>query len=304
MSEDVSGNVVQNTNNPLMAQELDMNVDLQTEDIFNLPSPHITLENMLKIRNRVKQALSHEGFEGVVITHGTDTLEETAYFLDLTLPFGYPVVVTGAMRSSNEVGTDGYYNFMSAIRVASDNSSAHRGVLVVMNGEVHAARFVTKTHTESVSTFQTPTHGPIGILTHKSILYHQVVENLYQVNVTSVKGNVPIIKAYSGMDGQIFDLLDLKELDGLVIEALGAGNLPPRAFNSIKRILEADIPIVLTSRCFSGVAEPVYAYQGGGVELSNAGIMFAKEINSQKARIKLIVALNTKIENLKEFIEN
>ncbi|GAB2027943.1 asparaginase [Lactovum odontotermitis] len=304
MSEDKSGRVVQNSNNPLMVNEPEMSdVELTTEDIFNLPSPHITLEDMLLLKNRIQQAFSQQDFDGVVITHGTDTLEETAYFLDLTLPSGKPVAITGAMRSSNEPGTDGYFNFLSAIRTASDSSSANRGVLVVMNAEVHAARFVTKTHTTNVSTFQTPTYGPIGLVTRHRILYHQTLESLETIDCQSVAGRVPIIKAYSGMTSETFDLLDLTLLDGLVIEALGAGNLPPAAFSGLKRLLDAGIPIVLTSRCFNGLAEPIYAYPGGGVELYEAGIMFAQEINSQKARIKLIVGLNAGVKNLRSFFE-
>ncbi|MDR2977233.1 MAG: asparaginase [Streptococcaceae bacterium] len=305
MSEDKSGKVVQNVNNPLMTNEPEMSdVELVTEDIFNLPSPHITLEHMLILKNRIQQAFEQQDFQGIVITHGTDTLEETAYFLDLTRHFDKPVVITGAMRSSNEPGTDGYYNFLSAIRVASDANSNNRGVLVVMNAEVHAARLVTKTHTTSVSTFQTPTYGPIGIITRNQVLYHQTFDNLNTLDCQKVTGRVPIIKAYSGMTGELFDLLNPDLLDGLVIEALGAGNLPPAAFNSVKRLLKAGVPIVLTSRCFNGLAEPIYAYQGGGAELYAAGIMFAQEINSQKARIKLIVGLNAGISNLREFIEN
>ncbi|MDR0298516.1 MAG: asparaginase [Streptococcaceae bacterium] len=304
MSQDTDGKVISNTSNPLMTNEPEMNdVTLQTEDIFNLPSPHITLKNMLQIQRRILKAFFEEGFDGAVITHGTDTLEETAYFLDLTLPHGAPVVITGAMRSSNEPGTDGYFNFISAIRVASDPASRNRGVLVAMNAEIHAARFVTKTHTTSVSTFQTPTYGPIGILTHDKIIFHQSLELAEQIAVHSVEGRIPIIKAYSGMDGQIFDLLNPQNLDGLVIEALGAGNIPPEAFKSLKKLIEAGLPIVLTSRCFNGVAEPIYAYSGGGSELYVAGIFFAKEINAQKARIKLILGINAKLSNLRDFIE-
>lgn len=140
-------------------------VNLVTEDIFNLPSPHVTLSDMLVLKNRIKTAFIAEDFDGVVITHGTDTLEETAFFLDTTLSRGKPIVLTGAMRSSNELGTDGIYNLLTAIRVAADSNSSDRGVLVVMNDEIHSARYVTKTHTTNVSTFQTPTHGPVGLLT-------------------------------------------------------------------------------------------------------------------------------------------
>lgn len=304
MSEGQDGKVVPNMSNPLMAHEPEMSdVSLQTEDIFNLPSPHITLENMFLLQRRLLRAFFEEGFDGAVLTHGTDTLEETAYFLDLTLPLGAPVVITGAMRSSNEPGTDGYFNFLSAIRVASDPTSRNRGVLVTMNAEIHAARFVTKTHTTSVSTFQTPTYGPIGILTHDRIVFHQSLEEIEQIAVSSVKGRVPIIKAYSGMDGSIFDFLSPENLDGLIIEGLGAGNLPPAAFDALKKLLDAGLPVVLTSRCFNGIAEPIYAYPGGGSELYAAGIYFAKEINAQKARIKLILGLNAKLNNLREFME-
>lgn len=305
MSEDAEGHVAPNQENPLLSASPELtDITLVTEDIFNLPSPHITLEHMLMLKNRIQQAFQSDEIDGVVITHGTDTLEETAYFLDATLPLGRPVTVTGAMRSSNEPGTDGYYNFLSAIRVAADSTSNGRGVLVVMNGEVHAARYVTKTHTTNISTFQTPTHGPLGILSKEKILYFQSAQLTDHYNIDSVSGNVPIIKAYAGMTGQLLDLLDLSALDGLVIEALGAGNLPPAAADKLKRLINAGIPIVLTSRCFNGLAEPIYDYPGGGRHLHDAGVMFAREINSQKARIKLIIALNASVENLQTYIEN
>ena len=306
MTEDEHGNVSPNAQNPLDSVTLPMGeVKIIAEDFFNLPSPHITLEHMLQLKNRVVKAFSNaENFDGVVITHGTDTLEETAFFLDSTIPRGKPIVITGAMRSSNELGTDGIYNLLTAIRVAADDDSHHRGVLVVMNDEIHSARFVTKTHTTNVSTFQTPTHGPLGLLTKNKIFYfHRDSENQH-LDVQSVAGNVPIVKCYAGMNGEIFDLLDTKKLDGLVIEALGAGNLPPAAAHAVVHILAKNIPTVLVSRCFNGIAEPVYDYDGGGAQLHEAGVMFVPEVNSQKARIKLLIGLNAGLDNLQTFMEN
>ncbi|MGF1982506.1 asparaginase [Lactococcus taiwanensis] len=308
MAEDAQGHVSPNESNPMSAVNMQLDeVELVTEDIFNLPSPHITLSDMLVLKNRLKKAFLTESFDGAVITHGTDTLEETAFFLDTTLERGKPIVMTGAMRSSNELGTDGIYNFLSAIRVAADEHSHDRGVLVVMNDEIHSARYVTKTHTTNVSTFQTPTHGPLGLLTKNKIIYfHNDSENQH-LDVHSVHGNVPIVKAFAGMSGQILDLLDLDKLDGIVIEALGAGNLPPIASQSLQRLLDAGVPVVLVSRCFNGIAEPVYAYQGGGSQLYDAGVMFADEVNSQKARLKLIIGLNAGLETpsqLRSFMEN
>ncbi|URZ87169.1 asparaginase [Floricoccus penangensis] len=299
MLEDESGNVKPDQINPMNNIQVDLdNVNLIVEDFFNLPSPQVTLEDMLKLKKRINKAFADENIDGVVITHGTDTLEETAYFLDSTIERGKPIVVTGAMRSSNEIASDGTYNFLTSIRVAADESSANRGVLVVMNDEIHSARFVTKTHTTNVSTFQTPTHGPLGLLTKNHILYFQNEHEDKHIDIDSVKGNVPIIKAYAGMTGELIDLLDLDRLDGLVIEALGAGNLPPLAARSLDRILKNKIPVILVSRCFNGIAEPVYSYEGGGVQLHSDGVLFSREVNSQKARIKLLIALNA---GLKDF---
>ncbi|MGY3730127.1 asparaginase [Lactococcus termiticola] len=307
MAEDANGHVHPNAENPMVSATIPLdNIELVTEDIFNLPSPHITLDHMLVLKERLIRAFNEESFDGAVITHGTDTLEETAYFLDLTIPRGKPIVMTGAMRSSNELGTDGIYNLLSAIRVAINNDSRNRGVLVVLNDEIHSARYVTKTHTTNISTFQTPTHGPLGLLTKNRIIYfHQDTEH-QQLNVESAKGKVPIIKAYAGMTGEIFDMIDIDRLDGLVVEALGAGNLPPQAYEKLKPLLSQEIPIVLVSRCFNGIAEPVYSYEGGGQALQESGIMFAPEVNSQKARLKLIIGINAglKLASLKSFMEN
>ena len=306
MAEDENGHVSPNAVNPMNAVSMQFDeVNLVTEDIFNLPSPHVTLSDMLVLKNRIKTAFIAEDFDGVVITHGTDTLEETAFFLDTTLSRGKPIVLTGAMRSSNELGTDGIYNLLTAIRVAADSNSSDRGVLVVMNDEIHSARYVTKTHTTNVSTFQTPTHGPVGLRTKNKIIYfHKDSENQH-LDVATVHGKVPIVKAFAGMTGEILDLLNLEQLDGLVIEALGAGNLPPIASQSLQRLLDAKVPVVLVSRCFNGIAEPVYAYPGGGVQLQESGVFFVKELNAQKARLKLLIAINAglKGQELRNYME-
>ncbi|MBA1395248.1 asparaginase, partial [Lactobacillus sp. XV13L] len=134
------GKIKPNAQNPLTAATPGNRGDLEliTEEIFNLPSPHMTPERMLELSMRIRRA-EKEGFCGVVVTHGTDTLEETAIFLDLTVSRKMPVVVTGAMRSSNEIGTDGLYNFRQAIAVASCQDSSGKGVVVVMNDEIHSA---------------------------------------------------------------------------------------------------------------------------------------------------------------------
>lgn len=294
MSKGTAGNVVTNQVNPMLEhQELFHNeVELIVEDIFNLPSPHITLEKMLSLKNRIRQAFD-ENLDGVVITHGTDTLEETAYFLDITLEKKIPIVLTGAMRSSNEIGTDGLYNFVSAVWTACSEESQDKGVLIVMNDEIHMAKYVTKTHTTNVATFRTPTFGPIGMITKERTFFAKKALPQEVCSIQSVTGNVYIVKAYAGMDGSLFQLLDNDQTDGIVIEALGAGNLPPETLPAIQKLIDRKIPIALVSRCSNGIAEDIYAYQGGGVGLKNMGVVFTRGINGPKARIKMIVGINS-----------
>ncbi len=308
MKEDhLTGGVSPDAANPLLDAAITTpeNVELIVEDIFNLPSPHITPAHMLQIKARI-QAAQAAGIASVVITHGTDTLEETAFFLDTTIGELLPIVITGAMRSSNELGSDGLYNFEGAIRVAACPESQGKGVLVVMNDEIHSARYVTKTHTTNVATFRTPTLGPIGLVNKQRILFMQKLLPTPHWDVDTMDGLIPIIKAYAGMHGELFEGLVQTEIDGLVIEALGAGNLPPETLPPLKKMLAKNIPVVLVSRCFNGIAEPVYDYQGGGAELQKMGVIFCNSINSQKARLKLLIAKNRQLTQaeLSEFMEN
>ena len=304
MQADASGAVVTSSDNPMnhVSNPLE-GIQVHTLDFFNLPSPHIKPKHMLALYQKIKEEAAN--YDGVVITHGTDTLEETAYFLDTMEVPHMPIVLTGAMRSSNELGSDGVYNYLSALRVASDNRAADKGVLVVMNDEIHAAKYVTKTHTTNVSTFQTPTHGPLGLIMKQEILYFKTAEPRVRFDLDHIQGLVPIISAYAGMTDELIDMLDLEQLDGLIIQAFGAGNIPKETAQKLESLLQKEIPVALVSRCFNGIAEPVYAYQGGGVQLQKSGVFFVKELNAQKARLKLLIALNAGLKGqaLKDYME-
>ena len=304
MQADASGAVVTSQDNPMnhVTNPLE-GIEVHALDFLNLPSPHIKPKHMLALYHKIKEET--DNYDGVVITHGTDTLEETAYFLDTMEIPHMPIVLTGAMRSSNELGSDGVYNYLSALRVASDDKAADKGVLVVMNDEIHAAKFVTKTHTTNVSTFQTPTHGPLGLIMKQEILYFKTAEPRVRFDLDCIQGLVPIISAYAGMTDELIDMLDLEQLDGLVIQAFGAGNVPKETAQKLENLLQKGIPVALVSRCFNGIAEPVYAYQGGGVQLQESGVLFVKELNAQKARLKLLIALNAELKGqaLKDYME-
>ena len=304
MQADATGAVVTSQDNPMnhVTNPLE-GIEVYALDFFNLPSPHIKPKHMLALYHKIKEEA--DNYDGVVITHGTDTLEETAYFLDTMKIPPIPIVLTGAMRSSNELGSDGVYNYLSALRVASNDKAADKGVLVVMNDEIHAAKYVTKTHTTNVSTFQTPTHGPLGLIMKQEILYFKTAEPRVRFDLERIQGLVPIISAYAGMTDELINMLDLEQLDGLVIQAFGAGNIPKETAQKLENLLRKGIPVALVSRCFNGIAEPVYAYQGGGVQLQQAGVFFVKELNAQKARLKLLIALNAGLKGqaLKDYME-
>lgn len=304
MQADQEGQVASSQVNPMTQIDTPIEeIQVTSVDFLNVPSPHIRLEHMMALYQKIK--VEQANYDGFVITHGTDTLEETAYFLDTMAIPEKPIVLTGAMRSSNELGSDGVYNYRTALRVAADEKSADKGILVVMNDEIHAAKYVTKTHTTNVSTFQTPTHGPLGLVTKREILYFKTAEPRVRFDLTFISGTVPIIKAYADMDSVLLDSLSHSAISGLVIEALGAGNLPPTILPAIQNLLTQNIPVVLVSRCFNGIAEPVYAYQGGGIQLEQDGILFVKELNAQKARLKLLIALNAglKGQTLTDYIQ-
>lgn len=274
---------------PLIKQENEIEID----NYINYPSPHITSDIMYQLTLRTNKFLERTDIKGVVITHGTDTLEETAYFMDLLISSEKPVVITGAMRSLNEIGADGPLNMLNAIRVANNKASNDKGVLVVFNDEIHSARYVTKSHTSNVATFQSPhTGGPIGTITKNDIHFTQSTydRDTYPLKPPTIK--VGIIKAATGIDDLLINTYINAGYKGIVIEALGQGNVPPSMVKGIKKALNMGIKIVLVSRCFYGYVDSNYGYEGGGKQLKDLGVSFYNGLNGQKARIKLMIELN------------
>ena len=296
MSNDMtSGFVMPNSENPI---NKDVNLlrqfaDLEVIDFSNIPSPHMTPDKMLQLSHYIQQQV--DGVDGIVVTHGTDTLEETAYFVHLTINTSVPIVFTGAMRSSNEIGADGLANLRSAIIVAASPESRDKGVLVVMNDEVHSATYVTKTHTTNLATFQTPTFGPLGIITKNEVFYIQRLIQRDYYPLEEVSANVYLIQAFAGMDGRLLNFIATQDfIDGIVLEGLGAGNMPPATVEPIYTLLERNIPVVMVSRSFNGVPADVYDYTGGGKQLAERGVIYARVSSGIKARIKLQVLLSSR----------
>ncbi len=272
----------------------------------NFPGPHMTPERMLKLSKIINKNIQKKDIDGIIVTHGTDTLEETAYFLDLTVKTSKPIVVIGAMKTSSEENWDGPRNLLDAIHICNNRNSKDLGVLVCLNGEINAASEVTKTHTENVETFHSLDFGALGFVERGRVWFNRIPRKLEVIQSNKIDPKVDIIKVYAGIDDKLFKFVANSDISGLVVEALGVGNVPPAAFDGIKYVVNKNIPVVLVSRCPAGETLDVYSYEGAGKWLKELGVIFADYLNGQKARIKLILALGKGIKgkNLRKIFED
>lgn len=260
-------------------------------DFGKYPGPHMTPELMLTLSKKIQEFLSENKYDGIIVTHGTDTLEETAYLLDLTIKTPVPIVVIGSMKNSSEPDWDGPRNLMDAISICLNPNSRDMGVLVCLNGEINAASEVTKTHTDNVETFHSLDFGAIGFVDRGRVFFNRMPRKIETIRTDTLNSNVDLLKAYAGMDEKFFHYSADSGTEGLVVEAMGVGNVPPAAFNGIKYAVDKGIPVVLVSRCPAGETLDIYGYPGAGKWLHEIGVIFADYLNGQKARIKLMLAL-------------
>jgi len=260
-------------------------------DFGKYPGPHVTPEIMIELSRQLKKKLSANNFDGVIITHGTDTLEETAYLIDLTIKTEIPIVFTGSMKNSSEPDWDGPRNLTDSIRVCLNENSRNLGVLVCLHGEVNAASEVTKIFSNEIETFQSLDFGALGFVQYGRVVYNRLPRHLETINAENVNSNVDLLTVYAGMDEKFFKYSADSDADGLVIQALGIGNVPPTAFKGVEYVIKNNIPVVLVSRCPAGETSNIYSYPGAGKHLHDLGVIFADYLNGQKARIKLMLAL-------------
>lgn len=264
--------------------------EIEVEEFTNLPSSHLTVDQLSNLQKTVVDRLERLYVRGVVVTHGTDTMEETAYLLDLTVPSSRPVVLTGAMRAAGEPGYDGRANLLAAIRVAFDPNATDRGTMIVMNDEIHAARYATKAHTTSPAAFHSPEWGPMGRVYPDMIQWAwNLQRDLFPAR--RLEPNVHLITLSLGANEAILRYLIERRVRGIVIETLGGGRVPPWWVAPIKEATAAGIAVVIASRTGAGRTIDRYGYPGAYRDLEAAGVIFAEGLNGPKARIKLMAAL-------------
>nr|WP_300006111.1 asparaginase [Tissierella sp.] len=282
-----------------MMDNIEEIVDVEPVNFGNLPSPHILPSHMMELANIINDNIYREDIHGVIITHGTDTLEETAYFLDLIIDQPKPIIIVGAMRNNSELGYDGSSNLSAAICTASSPRALNKGVLVVMNNEVNAAGEVVKTHTLSLDTFKSPEFGPLGVVDNDEVIFYRDIVNRKHIKTNDMEEKVGLIKVVSGMGSDIIDFYIDSGYKGIVLEALGRGNIPPQMIEGVERAISKGIPIVMVSRCHTGRVLDTYGYKGGGKHLRDLGVIFGGNLPGHKARIQLMLILG-KTDELRE----
>ena len=265
--------------------------EIECFDFGKYPGPHVTPDLMLKLSKIINAKLKATKYDGVIVTHGTDTLEETAYFLDLTTKTEIPIIVIGAMKNSSELDWDGPKNLIDALQICLNDNSKNLGVLVCLNGEINAASEVTKIYSDSVESFKSLDFGTLGFVKNNRVIYNRLPRRFETIETDKINTNVDLLTVYAGMDEKFFKFSADSKVDGIVVEALGIGNVPPSAFEGIKYAVEKKIPVVLTSRCPAGETDYIYSYPGAGKHLHDLGVIFSDYLNGQKARIKLMIVL-------------
>jgi len=270
-----------------------LGIELEVVDFRRVPGASVTFEDVAALAAAIREVRA----DGVVVTQGTDTIEETSYLLDVGYGGDMPVVVTGAMRNPTLAGADGPANLLAAVQVAASAEARGQGCLVVFADEIHAARRVRKTHSTSVATFRSPNGGPLGYVVEGAARMLQRVER--RAAVPFVAGNaakVAVVTALLGDDGSVFDGL-ADRVDGVVVAAFGAGHVPVTWVEPLTALVER-VPVVLASRTGGGsVLEGTYGFAGSEQDLRERGLISAGFLDPLKARLLLRALLGTGVNS-------
>jgi len=280
--------------------------NMKGEQISNIGSQDMNDEVWLKLAKRINELVASKDVDGVVITHGTDTIEETSYFLNLVVKSRKPVVLTASMRPSTALSADGPLNFYNAVAVAANKEAAGRGVLVVINDWIHGASSLTKTSTTAVQTFMSPLRGLIGTVAYGDAEFYRgpvgknTVDSDFSLDKVTALPRVDIIMAYENMDGALIDAAVAAGAKGIVIAGVGNGNMTQTALNALAAQARKGIVCVRSSRVTTGNV-------GRNVEVDDdkLGLVASLDLNPQKSRVllRLALTLTKDVKQIQKFYE-
>jgi L-asparaginase len=271
---------------------------MEVENLSNVPSASMDPDRWVQLQRSVTQALARPEVAGVIVSHGTDTLEETAFFLDLTVDSPKPIVLIGAQRNASERDFDGPRNLLNAARICTDQGARGKGAMIALNSNINAARDAVKTHTSDVETFKSGDLGFLGYVDYDRVVWYRAPIRRQHIAIRPVAEGqhlprVDIVPTYGGADGTFVRAAVGAGAKGLVVQALGWGNIPIPVFQAVKEAIGKGIAVVISTRVWTGRVLPNYGYEGGGKTLQQAGAVFADNLSPQKARLLLMLALQT-----------
>lgn len=271
---------------------LDTLAQVDAQSFRQMPGAHLAFEDIEALADKIHE-LCAKGRTGIIITQGTDTIEETAFALDCLLDLDTPVIVTGAMRNPTVAGADGPANMLAAVQVAISDEARGKGCMVVLNDEIHAARFVRKTHSSNPSAFSSPTSGRIGWVSEGHALFCFELKKMPVVPAYGEKKNACIALATValGDDGEQIKALAAAGFDGMVVEATGGGHVPPAVADALESAAK-HMPVVLASRTGAGdTLGMTYGFPGGEIDLQRRGLIRAGWLDGLKAKVLLTLLL-------------
>ena len=278
-------------------------IDITIDEFCKIGSYAIDLPLSFSLARHIAQRLG-EDFDGVVVTHGTDTMEESAFMADLLMPNDKPVVFTGAQRAADEPDTDGPSNITDSIRLAASDAARGLGALICFEQEFHAARDVTKSHSSRTDTFISHEHGKLGEVDGDRIIVHRrpVLRRTYEAK--EIVADVELIKLAMGTSDRYLNFAAQDGAKAIVLEGFGRGNATPPITAAAIALVRTGLPVIMTSRCQRGRVKPIYG-NGGGKTLSDGGVIFAGDLSGQKARVLVAVLLGMGFngERLRQEIE-
>ncbi|NLP05349.1 asparaginase [Candidatus Fermentibacteria bacterium] len=273
-------------------------IELCHRRLFSLPSPHMTPARMADLARELAMMETSGEWDGVVVTHGTDTLEESAYLADIHLRGGIPVAFTAAMRSNAELGVDGPRNVRGAVLTAASDEFHDFGVVVVLNDEIHCASRVTKTYTSNVSSFASPGYGPLGFIDGDKAIFAQAPLRRLRLPAGGLvlDERVGLVRVAAGLGAREIRFCVDSGDRAVVLEALGRGNVPPDVAEAVSEAVDSGVTVAVTTRCFMGRVMGLYGYPGGGADLERRGAVFAADLQGHKLRLLLMACLGAGME--------
>lgn len=266
--------------------------EIEVKEFSNMASCNITPEKMLALSKTIEQELKRSDINGVVVTHGTDTVEETAYFLDIVHQSDKPIVLTAAMRGAGDTSPDGPMNIYCAVKTAASKESVGKGVLVLLNEQIHAAGQVRKTHSANPATFESPWWGPLGYCDGDRVVMRRAPLDRMTFALDTLSARVDVIMAMTGSGRDYIDFAVSQGCKGIVIEGFGRGNIPPAMEEGIADAVKQGVVVVISTRTLGGRPWQVYAYPGSVTDSRSHGAVKAGEYSSAKTRLKLMVILS------------